>query len=532
MFVTATDVEPALAIYSCNLASIGRTTHAAGTAGAHLRYIAREGAEPVLEAHAIPIEPARARSWMDREEAADRKNARVLDKVRLALPRELTPEQRQALVREFCEGVTGNRVPWMFAIHQEGKDAHNPHAHVVIRDRDLETGKRVLRLSDSAKDRAAAGLEPKAVEWIRTKWEEHANRALERAGHEARIDRRSLEAQGIDRAPTIHIGPRAQHIDTQVQRPVSKVVTDGRGRQIDYPMIDAGRTRRERQGEIIDLNLERGARSPDFETREWAKFEKVQRAADRVLESQLTAEARRRTMEERRLKAGFRQQSDEIRAQRRAAYQTGIRSQREALSPALAELRERQRQAREDLARQQRSFWGRFSAAIDLTGGTRRRQEDARRALTDAHKAERRRMAEGAASARAALREALGAVYGPQEVQVRATRLQALSALQEGHKRAQAAADAKRQLREAEREQERQRTAAAIRTMKALNRPRPDDNLPAASPALSHSQDQARAGFEAARTPAQEAEERRRQEILRRLEEMRRQQGRGPGLSR
>lgn len=521
-----------MAIYSCNLASIGRTTHAAGTAGAHLRYIAREGAEPILEAHAIPIEPARARTWMDRAEAADRKNARVLDKVRLALPRELTPEQRQALVREFCEGVTGNRVPWMFAIHQEGKDAHNPHAHVVIRDRDLDTGKRVLRLSDSAKDRAAAGMEPKAVEWIRAQWEDHANRALERAGQEARIDRRTLAAQGIERDPTIHIGPRAAHIDGQVQRPISKVVTDGRGRQIDYPMIDAGRTRRERQGEIIDLNLERGARSPDFETREWAKFEKVQRAADRVLESQLTTEARRRTLEERRLKAGFRQQSDEIRASRRADYQAGVTAQRETLSPALAALRDRQRQAREDLARQQRSLWGRFSAAIDITGGTRRRQEDARRDLSASHKGERRKMAEAAAQARAALRDGLEAVYGPKEAQIRAARLQALSALQEGHTRAQASADAKRQIREAEREQGRQRTAEAIRTMKALSRPRPDDDQPAASPALAKNQDQARTGFEAVRTPAEEAQERRRQEMVRRLEEMRRQQGRGPGRTR
>lgn len=521
-----------MAIYSCNLASIGRTTHAAGTAGAHLRYIAREGAEPILEAHAIPIEPARARTWMDRAEAADRKNARVLDKVRLALPRELTPEQRQALVREFCEGVTGNRVPWMFAIHQEGKDAHNPHAHVVIRDRDLDTGKRVLRLSDSAKDRAAAGMEPKAVEWIRAQWEDHANRALERAGQEARIDRRTLEAQGIARDPTIHIGPRAAHIDSQVQRPVSKVVTDGRGRQIDYPMIDAGRTRRERQAEIIDLNLERGARSPDFETREWAKFEKVQRAADRVLESQLTTEARRRTLEERRVKAGFRQQSDEIRASRSADYQAGVAAQRETLSPALAAMRDRQRQAREDLARQQRSLWGRFSAAIDITGGTRRRQEDARREMSASHKGERRKMAEDAAQARAALREAVDAVYGPKEAQIRAARLQGLSALQEGHTRAQASADAKRQIREAEREQERQRTAEAIRTMKALSRPRPDDDRPATSPALAKNQDQARAGFEAARTPAEEAKERRREEMARRLEEMRRQQGRGPGRTR
>jgi hypothetical protein len=33
-----------MAIYSCNLKSIGRTTHQAGTAGAHIRYISRSEA--------------------------------------------------------------------------------------------------------------------------------------------------------------------------------------------------------------------------------------------------------------------------------------------------------------------------------------------------------------------------------------------------------------------------------------------------------------------------------------------------------
>ena len=73
---------------------------------------------------------------------------------------------------------------------------------------------------------------------MRLKWEEHANRALERAGHDVRIDRRTLEAQGIDRESTIHIGPRAQHIEDFLQRPESQVRTTATGREIDYPLID------------------------------------------------------------------------------------------------------------------------------------------------------------------------------------------------------------------------------------------------------------------------------------------------------
>jgi hypothetical protein len=40
-----------------------------------------------------------------------------------------------------------------------------------------------------------------------------ANNHLERHGHEARIDRRTLEEQGIDREPTMHRGPQVDAIE-------------------------------------------------------------------------------------------------------------------------------------------------------------------------------------------------------------------------------------------------------------------------------------------------------------------------------
>lgn len=41
------------------------------------------------------------------------------------------------------------------------------------------------------------------------------NAALERAGMDERIDRRTLEAQGIERVPTKHIGPQARQIEAR-----------------------------------------------------------------------------------------------------------------------------------------------------------------------------------------------------------------------------------------------------------------------------------------------------------------------------
>lgn len=382
-----------MAIYSLNVSSVGRTTHAAGTAGAHLLYIAREGAKPTLIAHDIPTEPQNARTWMDRQEAGDRKNARVADRIRLAIPRELTREQRFALVRDFCERVTGNRVPWFAAIHQDGDDEHNPHAHILVRDRDCETGKRVLKWSDSARDRKAAGLPENAVDMIRALWEERANEALERAGHGIRIDRRSLEDQGVDRHPTIHIGPNAARIEEFVHRPESKVKVDRRGRRdrvIDYPMIDAGRTRKDRHAEIVDLNLERDARSPDFLIRARAQLLREQILLDRNLERRLVTDARRRTLEERRIRGRIREEARRYRESR----DDELRKAENLIRSHFIQARDQQRQAhaaaRSDMKAQQSTLPRRFLRLIDVTGTVRRRQAEQRRELVKCQIAERR----------------------------------------------------------------------------------------------------------------------------------------------
>ena len=385
----------AVAIFSLNLSSVGKSTHAAGTAGAHLRYISRPSAASAIVAHAMPDDGNKARAWMDEAETGDRKNARLLDRIRVAIPRELTREERVLLIQAFCEDITGNRVPWFAALHQDGEDTHNPHAHVVVRDRDKETGKRVLRWSDSPRDRKASGLPENAVEMVRAKWELLANQALERAGHDARIDRRSLEAQGIERVPTVHVGPKAAHIDAFVHRPESKIVIEKRGgreRVVDYPMIDAGRTRKEFHAEIVDFNLERAARSSDFATRARAQLLREEISKDRNLERQLATEARRATLEERRVRAGLRAEKERLRAQERA--------QRSYID-AMAKRRftaDRDRQhaahiaAREALKVRQNSLARKFIRVADITGTRRRHDLEERRALVAAQKAEMREL--------------------------------------------------------------------------------------------------------------------------------------------
>jgi hypothetical protein len=147
-------------------------------------------------------------AWLRDAEHADRVNARVVDKLVVALPRELDAAGRRELVRDFCELVTGGRAAYVAAIHDKGEDAVNPHAHVMLRDRDLETGKRVLQTTERG-----------STERLREAWEFAANRALERAGVAERIDRRSLLEQGIDREPTRHIGPHVEAMERKGMEP-------------------------------------------------------------------------------------------------------------------------------------------------------------------------------------------------------------------------------------------------------------------------------------------------------------------------
>lgn len=86
---------------------------------------------------------------------------------------------------------------WLAVIHHQGEDQFNPHVHILIRDRDIDTRERVARLSE----KGSTGR-------LRQLWEDTVNEALEQAGYKTRIDHRSLKNQGIDRKPQRHRGPR------------------------------------------------------------------------------------------------------------------------------------------------------------------------------------------------------------------------------------------------------------------------------------------------------------------------------------
>lgn len=237
-----------MAIYSLNHKPIGKSTQDRPyTTGAHVNYITRDSALGRLDGARLPVERDGARGFFNRAEDTGRKNARVADKLMLALPKELTPEQRHELVRGYAEEITAGRAPWLAAHHDTGKDASNPHCHLIIHDRDTETGRRVFGTTEKG-----------STQRLRDLWQLHANRALERAGCEERIDARTLKAQGIEREPQVHEGPRNRAFQQRGRRPVSRQRNfrnrpgaRSRSRVVNYPAIDRGRSRQEYNRETV-----------------------------------------------------------------------------------------------------------------------------------------------------------------------------------------------------------------------------------------------------------------------------------------
>jgi hypothetical protein len=116
-----------MAIFSQSNSFIGRTTHAAGSASLLGRYISRPETCTDLFGARMTSDRYELMRWLDREELSDRKNARAIDKVVVALPIELSHEENMELLWDFCEGMTKGRAAWIAAIHDGPDDRDNPH---------------------------------------------------------------------------------------------------------------------------------------------------------------------------------------------------------------------------------------------------------------------------------------------------------------------------------------------------------------------------------------------------------------------
>ncbi len=206
---------------------------AKGKATAHAAYISREGKYSDgkryedLEAKGsgnMPkwAEQNAAHFWNAADEH-ERANGSAYREIEVALPRELTPDQRRALVEDFVRQELGDQHAYQWAIHTPKaalEGGEQPHAHIMYSERRLDgierdPGQLFKRYNAKNPERGGAqkasggkarGEMKDDLLLTRQRWADVQNAHLERHGHAARVDHRSLTEQGIERAPEKHLG--------------------------------------------------------------------------------------------------------------------------------------------------------------------------------------------------------------------------------------------------------------------------------------------------------------------------------------
>lgn len=174
------------------------------------------------------IAPATAPEWVrDRgtlwnkvEAVEKRKDSQLCREIHVALPKELTHEQKMDLVRRYVreEFVSKGMVADVAYHNFRGKNSHNPHAHILLTTREIEKGEFASKKAEAwrpkiVKDKSGHhSVDPDQIAEERRAWERYCNHSLEQAGHSSRVDSRSLKERGIDRLPQPKLG-KAKHME-------------------------------------------------------------------------------------------------------------------------------------------------------------------------------------------------------------------------------------------------------------------------------------------------------------------------------
>ena len=150
----------------------------------------------------------RERLWNDVEAFENRKDAQLCREVEFAIPRELDQAEGIRLAQDFCEQefVARGMIADLNVHWDEGPDGeYNPHAHVMLTMREVKDD----GFGAKVRDWNATSM----VENWREAWAEHVNQRLAELDIHARIDHRSLEAQGIELEPQHKIGSAAHRME-------------------------------------------------------------------------------------------------------------------------------------------------------------------------------------------------------------------------------------------------------------------------------------------------------------------------------
>ena len=180
-----------------------------------------ESADIVLPDGAPEWATDRAKLWNAAELAEKRKDACVAREFEVALPAELSTAERRRLAFDFAKDMANREGCAVdVAIHASGRegDNRNHHAHILRTTRKVEADGLGAKLDTEKAGRKRSD----DLEAVRAKWADLMNERLRENGIAARVDHRSLEAQGIDRVPTKHLGPVATAYERRTGEPSRK----------------------------------------------------------------------------------------------------------------------------------------------------------------------------------------------------------------------------------------------------------------------------------------------------------------------
>ncbi|RVD21309.1 MobQ family relaxase, partial [Mesorhizobium sp. M4B.F.Ca.ET.017.02.2.1] len=215
-----------MAIYHLHVKVIGRKAGSSAVASAAYRSASRLRDERIERSHDFSAKRGvvhsevmlpenapeawtdRGQLWNDVEAFELRKDAQLAREVEFALPRELSQGQGIELARDFvqAEFVSRGMVADLNVHWDRAEDGSpKPHAHVMLTMRSVDENGFGAKMRD--------WNQTELVERWRERWAELANERLAELDIDARIDHRSLEAQGIALEPQTQIGAPAQRIE-------------------------------------------------------------------------------------------------------------------------------------------------------------------------------------------------------------------------------------------------------------------------------------------------------------------------------
>ena len=145
----------------------------------------------------------RSTLWNAVEKKNNRCNSQLAREADISLQREFTLEENIEVVRKYItKNFTDKGVCADFSIHDKGDG--NPHVHIMLTMNDVSEKGFGKRRSEE-QGQGYFKREERLMEW-RKSWADISNEKFKEKGLDIRIDHRTLEEQGLEREPTIHVG--------------------------------------------------------------------------------------------------------------------------------------------------------------------------------------------------------------------------------------------------------------------------------------------------------------------------------------